>query len=263
MVSQQNAPDDEYGRLFILEVSANGGVTQGAQNLGPAQPLGIETGSLNDDVFTDMVVTGLSSTQNGSVPSVTVFPGTSVGFATGGSIALPTRPLGLALGDFTGSGKGDFAVALGTLTAGVETGEYVRRFNNVTTGASSPVFETGPDDVLFPGEGIRRVRRADLNAQPPDDFAVLGETAIAPGGSFFGGGGETLGYGGGRVFAPVAGNPCFGDLNSDGEVNALDVANLLSAWGGSGVADLNGSEVVDAFDLSILLGAWGACPSVN
>jgi plastocyanin len=47
-----------------------------------------------------------------------------------------------------------------------------------------------------------------------------------------------------------------GDLNSDGAVNAPDLATLLSAWGGKGPADLDHSGSVDAADLAILLGAW-------
>ncbi|MFO0827583.1 MAG: FG-GAP-like repeat-containing protein [Phycisphaerales bacterium] len=52
----------------------------------------------------------------------------------------------------------------------------------------------------------------------------------------------------------VCGNPA--DLNSDGVVDAADLAILLGAWGGTGPADLNGDGTVDAADLAILLGAW-------
>ncbi len=56
------------------------------------------------------------------------------------------------------------------------------------------------------------------------------------------------------VFTTV--NPLFGDLNGDGHVNAADLAILLGAWGGGGIADLNGDSVVGAADLALLLGAW-------
>jgi hypothetical protein len=66
--------------------------------------------------------------------------------------------------------------------------------------------------------------------------------------------------GGGNVFC----SGCRGDLNSDGQVNSLDIGILLGFWGFPGVgipvaADLNNDAVVDAADLSILLGNWGAC----
>lgn len=47
------------------------------------------------------------------------------------------------------------------------------------------------------------------------------------------------------------------DLNGDGAVNALDLAVLLSQWGGPGSADLDGNGVVGSPDLATLLNAWG------
>ncbi len=48
------------------------------------------------------------------------------------------------------------------------------------------------------------------------------------------------------------------DLNGDGHVGGADLAILLGAWGGSGLADLTSDGQVDAADLAILLGAWSA-----
>jgi hypothetical protein len=257
MASRGAPPADEYGRLFKVTVNPNGTVTQGAAILGPGQPLQIQVASLNADGFVDMVVAGLSSAEFGSVPSASVFPGTSVGFATGGAIPLADRPLGLAIGDFDGDSKNDFVVALGTLVNGVEQGDFVRRFNNITEAAGNPVFKTGATDVLLDGEGVRRVRRAELNALPPDDFAVLGE-AVA-GSASFADGGQVVGYGGGRLFELTTEQSCAGDIDSNGTVDVFDLAMLLGAWGGPGAADIDGSETVDANDLSIILGVWGAC----
>lgn len=47
------------------------------------------------------------------------------------------------------------------------------------------------------------------------------------------------------------------DIDSNGVVNATDLAILLAAWGGSGAADLNGDERVDSSDVTILLADWG------
>ena len=49
------------------------------------------------------------------------------------------------------------------------------------------------------------------------------------------------------------------DLSGDGAVDAVDLAELLSAWGSAGAADLNGNGAVDAPDLSQLLSEWGPC----
>lgn len=46
------------------------------------------------------------------------------------------------------------------------------------------------------------------------------------------------------------------DLNSDGQVNGIDLGILLALWGQRGVADLDGSGIVDGIDLGILLAEW-------
>lgn len=48
-----------------------------------------------------------------------------------------------------------------------------------------------------------------------------------------------------------------GDFNSDGAVDAYDLAVVLSAWGlSSGDGDINGDRTVDGTDLSMLLSRW-------
>ena len=54
-------------------------------------------------------------------------------------------------------------------------------------------------------------------------------------------------------------DPCAGDLDGDTIVGAGDLAVLLAAWGGAGVADLDASGSVGAGDLAILLATWGPC----
>jgi hypothetical protein len=59
-------------------------------------------------------------------------------------------------------------------------------------------------------------------------------------------------------------DPCPGDVNSSGVVNAVDISVILSAWGTNGGkfprADTDGNGVVDAADLSVVLSGWGPCP---
>ncbi len=59
-----------------------------------------------------------------------------------------------------------------------------------------------------------------------------------------------------RIKVLACGNPL--DLNSDGSVDAADLAILLSNWGGQGSGDLNGDGAVDGGDLATLLGGWGS-----
>ena len=53
-------------------------------------------------------------------------------------------------------------------------------------------------------------------------------------------------------------NDCPPDFDGNGEVNALDLATLLAAWG-TAACDLDGNGATDALDLAALLAAWGPC----
>jgi len=59
------------------------------------------------------------------------------------------------------------------------------------------------------------------------------------------------------------GSGCPGDFDSDGTINASDLAILLGNWGGSGAGDINGDAIVDAADLAALLGSWGECHGIR
>ncbi|MSR44720.1 MAG: hypothetical protein EXS15_05090 [Phycisphaerales bacterium] len=48
-----------------------------------------------------------------------------------------------------------------------------------------------------------------------------------------------------------------GDLNLDGVVDGIDLAQVLSGWGGSTGGDANGDGVVDGVDLAFVLSNWG------
>ena len=47
------------------------------------------------------------------------------------------------------------------------------------------------------------------------------------------------------------------DINNDGRVDAIDLAQLLAGWTTSGSTDLNGDGFTDSADLTILLADWG------
>jgi hypothetical protein len=74
--------------------------------------------------------------------------------------------------------------------------------------------------------------------------------------STFGGGNRVIALSG---FDSLA---CSADLDSNGQVDAADLAIMLGNWGsfGGGLSsDLNSDCTVDAADLAILLGTWGPC----
>jgi len=58
---------------------------------------------------------------------------------------------------------------------------------------------------------------------------------------------------------------CFGDITGNRLVDGIDIAILISAWGGGGSgefdADLDQNGLVDGRDLAIVLSTWGACPA--
>lgn len=58
-------------------------------------------------------------------------------------------------------------------------------------------------------------------------------------------------------------DPCPGDLNQDGVVDAVDLGILLGSWGAFGPVgtggDVDRDGDTDAVDLGSLLGAWGPC----
>ena len=55
--------------------------------------------------------------------------------------------------------------------------------------------------------------------------------------------------------------PCQGDLNADGIVNAADLGIVIGTWGTpNGQGDVNGDGIVNAADLGIVIGVWGNCP---
>ena len=59
-------------------------------------------------------------------------------------------------------------------------------------------------------------------------------------------------------------DPCPGDVDESGAVNAVDLAAILNTWGSDGGkypgADIDGNGTVDASDLTAVLSSWGACP---
>ncbi len=58
--------------------------------------------------------------------------------------------------------------------------------------------------------------------------------------------------------------PCAADVTGNDNVDAADLAAILSAWGGAPTgkanADVNGDGSIDAADLAAVLSSWGPCP---
>ena len=65
-------------------------------------------------------------------------------------------------------------------------------------------------------------------------------------------------------FTPVVIDPCPGDLDDSGRIDAADLTAMLAAWGSCAGCepDLDGDGFVAASDLALMLGAWGRCPLI-
>lgn len=62
------------------------------------------------------------------------------------------------------------------------------------------------------------------------------------------------------TYEPDSGPVCEGDLNDDGVVDGIDLAQILAYWGSrESDNDLDDSGVVDGADLAFVLAGWGNC----
>lgn len=55
---------------------------------------------------------------------------------------------------------------------------------------------------------------------------------------------------------------CAGDVNGDGLVDGVDLANVIGSWGACAgcSGDFNGDGIIDGSDITLVLGGWGTCP---
>jgi hypothetical protein len=234
-------------------------IDAGSIRAAPPFPVGVETSDFNSDGFMDAVVVGANGPVTGDGSVVAIYSGASVGvFASAGALPLPARPLDATVGLFDSDGKSDLLIAFGVVNGDGEVGEFARLYQNtVPSIGSQPQFENNAGDNLFAGAGVRRVEAGSLNALPPDDVAVMGETiGFSP--SLLGG---VTPYGAAKLLEVAAIPPdCVADLTGDQRVDSSDLGLLLAAWGTNGIADINGDETVDSADLALILVAWGNCP---
>ncbi|MFM7261193.1 MAG: alpha/beta hydrolase-fold protein, partial [bacterium] len=111
----------------------------------------------------------------------------------------------------------------------------------------------GSLDALLPMNQEFEAHLTDLGI--PHQYTVVQEVGHNPSGVLSG-----LGLQNWAFYNAALVTPCklAEDIDCSGEVNAADLARVLSDWGeGSGPADLDGSGAVDAADLARVLGAWG------
>jgi probable HAF family extracellular repeat protein len=204
----------------------------------------------------------------------------------------------VGLGDLPGGSLSSAAKAVsgdGTVVAGLSEAEIGldeafrwTAFTGMVNLGDTPIPLTGniaPIDVSSDGSviigniasvpfiwdadhGIRLLQEAliDAGIEAAADWYLIKVNEISADGTrIVGEGRNPRGeYEGWLAILPRTVPACDGDLDDDGEVNGVDLAMLLAAWGacsrgGACDADLNGDGAVSGVDLALQLGAWGAC----
>jgi hypothetical protein len=276
------------GSLRGLSVNATGQLVENFVASGSlALPIDTQVADVDLDGFDDLVAVGdqvsaaTATTERSYV--VAVFRGTAAGaFDTGEPTVFavdptpddgvaPLRPLDLTIGNLDGLGGSDIAVALGEITGSGQEGRHVRTFVNKTFtppgGGVPPVeFETNADNVTNEGEGVLRIRAAQVIAGAVNEgFVKMGNTVPNfDGGSYFFGDGLVAGpFSGATAFQPQT-QPLCVDQNGDGDVDSLDLGIVLGAWGtlGYGPSQIGNVDLigtVDAADIATLIANWGPC----
>ncbi len=221
------------GVLFVNgSVLVNGSASSSAGNSSATAP----------GVVTPMTVSGGGSTGSGLVSAVLSMQGAIV------------------------DGGQETFVALGGQASASQPAGY-GGFATINLGFTDPSFSSDPLVITVPQTVFYKVWNT---GQQTVSFTALtgtiGATTLGPGTysvSFLFG----VTVSGGQTFVeksldwtlrlsttPLSNLPS--DLNTDGSVNAADLAILLSAWGTPG-ADINCNGTTSADDLAILLAAWG------
>lgn len=218
------------------------------------------------------VIFGNSQIGTDGVLNVTTLDGSN-GFAIQGLEMLLTTGAGVsAAGDINGDGIADLMLSQAAAAVGIPGGDvYVGNSVYVVFGrnrlGSKGVLDLAALDGAngfvihgieeFDNTGRSISAAGDLNNDGHEDI-ILGATgagaetckSTAPGASYI-------------IFGqPSSCQLCPADLDGDGLVNAVDLAQLLAAWGENPghPADFNGDGIIDPFDLATLLGSWGPCP---
>ncbi|MBT5409408.1 MAG: hypothetical protein HOK75_03985 [Phycisphaerae bacterium] len=156
---------------------------------------------------------------------------------------LPTR---VALLDFDNDGDKDIAV----ISTSPQTGNRAIAMYRNDTSLNGGNFMFANDASFDDGLNPILIAKGDLDGDGHDDLVSVNQIESYLGEP------ENI-----RLRKSESQIACPADFDENGEVNVLDLLELIGAWGYTGPTpqDLNGDSTVTVLDLLILIGAWGSC----
>jgi hypothetical protein len=200
-------------------------------------PGGITSGDFNGDGFGDIAVT---SATNGTVAILRQDSTNPGAFLPAIYLSLGSDPSQITSVDFNADGNVDMAA----ITYNSSGGRVVRILQN-DGGMSFTSIDTAE------GEDVALLDAGDINGTGGVELVTIS-------GSFgLRGGGDAI-----LSLRPLDSvSFCTGDINANGEVEVLDLLEVLSSWNCVGTcgSDVNDDAVVDVLDLLLVISNWGPC----
>lgn len=212
-----------YG-VMVYKVDATGVIVASRQYLAGTRPKGIAFGDINNDSFTDMLITDLVTAR------VFVFPGDGLGdFTAPTVVSVGIGPSDIALDDIDGDGDLDMLIA-------AQSDNTIQSLLNDSKGGFGPPLSRST------GAKPLALLVCDVNSDGVNDITTANYDA------------DTISF-----FASAA---CIADFNGDGVLDFFDVSAFIAAFNAQiPDADLNGDGSFDFFDVSSFIGLFSAgCP---
>ena len=235
-VAQEDGQTSAGGGASALR-GGTGGIVLTNYTTG-VDPGGMTTGDFNGDGLGDVAVTSIT---NGTVAILRQDAANPGEFLSAIYVSLGSEPSRIAAVDFDEDGNVDLAA----ITYDGNDDRVVRILQNDGNMAFTSV-----DTAV--GENVALIDAGDVSGDGSSELVT-----ISGGASLRGDDSVLLSLR--ELDSAVF---CDGDVDASGEVDVLDLLEVLSNWDCAGskcIGDANGDDVVDVLDLLMVIGNWGIC----